>query len=99
MLIHAVYIWLHDEVTAEERDRHANRLRALATIDGVRRLHVGSPAPIDRPVVESTYSVALVVAFDGLGSLDAYRDDPQHQAFLAYARPLWKRQVVYDSIE
>ena len=99
MLVHAVYIWLRDDVPVRDRQAHLDDLRALARIASVRAFHLGRPAASDRPVIERGYTYALVTVFDDLAGLDAYRAHPWHQTVNDAAGRYWKAQVVYDSTD
>jgi hypothetical protein len=99
MLVHAVYIWLNDDLSAETRAKHLDALRALKAIPFVRQFHLGVPASTDRPVIERSYTYALVVACDDLAGLEAYRAHPVHDALRDIAATCWKKQIVFDSIE
>jgi hypothetical protein len=98
MFVHAVYFWLRPGLTPEEEERFEAGLRALRRIDGVRRGHIGVPAPTDRPVIERSYARALVLVFDDQSAHDAYQIDPVHQRFRDECGDLWTTVRIYDSI-
>jgi hypothetical protein len=98
MFVHAVYFWLRDDLTPEERDRFAEGVRSLRAIECVRHGWVGVPAATDRPVIERGYSRALVLVFDDEAAHDAYQTHPVHDRFRAECGGLWTAVRIYDSV-
>jgi hypothetical protein len=98
MFVHAVYFWLRDNLTPEERTRFELGVLSLLTIDGVEFGHVGVPAPTDRAVIERGYSTALVLAFADQQAHDAYQVDPAHDRFRDECKSLWTSVRIYDSV-
>jgi Stress responsive A/B Barrel Domain len=98
MFVHTVYFWLHDQVSRAQRDAFVAGVRALTTISSVRHGYVGIPAPTDRPIIDRSYSYALVVVFDDLAGHDRYQADPIHDRFRDTCGELWKKVVIYDSV-
>jgi hypothetical protein len=99
MLVHTVYIWLKAGLTDAQRADHLSSMRALAQIPQARTFHVGTPASTDRPVIDRSYSYALVVGCDDEAALERYRSHPLHRALGERVAACWDRQIVYDSIE
>lgn len=100
MFVHSVYFWLRDDLSAEERDRFARGVNALRDIESVRHAWIGGPAPTpDRPVIDSSYSCALIVVFDDMGGHDEYQVHPLHERFKQECGDLWTRVLIYDSLD
>jgi hypothetical protein len=99
MLIHAVYIWLKPGLSDAQFADHLSSLKALSQIPDARLFHVGTPAATDRPVIDRSYSYALVVGLDDEAALERYRNHPLHRAFGERVATCWERQIVYDSID
>jgi hypothetical protein len=98
-LIHHVFFWLKNPDDTATRDALIEGVRALGVIPGIRLLHVGVPAPVEaRPVVDASYSVSELLAFDTVEDHNAYQAHPLHQAFIARFSPFWAKVVVYDAI-
>ena len=74
MLVHLVCFKYKAEVDQTTRTDHRERLRTLATLDGIVDLKVGAD------VVGSarSYDTGLSVTFTGRAALDAYAKDPRH---------------------
>ena len=62
MLYHCVYFWLKPELTAEQRADFRRGVETLKAIKSAAQVIVGAPAATTRrPVVDSSYDVALIV--------------------------------------
>ena len=98
MFVHCVYFWLRDDLTDAERGRFVEGVRSLTTLDTVRHGWVGTPADTDRPVIDRSYSYALVVAFDDEAGHDAYQVHPVHDRFRDTCASLWIQVKIYDFV-
>jgi hypothetical protein len=99
MLFHNVYFWLKPELTPAQRAEFRRGVETLAGIKSVAKVDVGVPAATgDRPVIERSYDVALIVQCADLAAHDAYQVDPIHLAFVANFKTYWVRVQIYDSV-
>jgi quinol monooxygenase YgiN len=98
MFVHAVYFWLRPDLTAEEQAQFVAGLERLKTITSAEQCYVGVPAATDRPVIERSYTYALVLVFTDEAQHDAYQVDPVHQQFVAECKPLWASVRIFDSV-
>ncbi|MHB9129495.1 MAG: Dabb family protein [Armatimonadota bacterium] len=98
MFIHAVYFWLKEDLTSDEREAFVRGLQSLAAIEEIVRLHIGIPAATDRPVIDRTYSYALIVEFASPAGQDAYQGHPLHTRFVQECAQYWTRVQIYDSV-
>ena len=98
MFVHSVYFWLKPELTEEQRAKFWEGVRSLTTIESVRQGAVGTPAATDRPVIDSSYSCALIVSFDDDAGHDAYQDHPVHDKFREECATFWSKVLIYDAI-
>src|SRR5262245_43331129 len=64
MFIHSVYFWLKPDLTEAERAAFWAGVNSLTTIKSVRQGYVGAPAATDRPIIDRSYSCALVIICD-----------------------------------
>lgn len=99
MLTHCVLFWSKHGLSAAEEADFEQGLRTLLTIPGVVDGTVGVPAATDRPVIERSYSYALMLKFKDLAAHDAYQIDPIHNAFHARCVRYWTKVVVYDFVD
>jgi hypothetical protein len=98
MFFHAVYFYPRQSAQPGDADALAAGCRALADIPGITYFAVGLPAGTPREVVDNTYAVGLLVAFDDAAGHDVYQDHPIHLAFIAAHKHLWSRVQVYDTV-
>jgi hypothetical protein len=98
MFIHSVYYWLRPDLTADQHATFHAGVQALTTIETVQQAYCGVPAPIDRPVIEWGYSMALIVLFRDQVAHDQYQEHPIHHNFREQCSALWSKVVVYDII-
>ena len=99
MVVHSVYLWLHDNVTEEDRREFRNGLKLLTTAQSVVHGYVGVPADIARDVIDSSYSFSLILIFEDLGAHNRFQDDSKHHCFREMFRSYWKRVQIYDVVE
>ena len=97
MFVHSVYFWLKDDLSEEDRAAFVRGVQSLTTIETVRFAHVGVPAATDRPVIERSYSYALVVGFDDESGHDVYQDIDVHELFRRECSPYWTKVLIFDS--
>ncbi len=59
---------------------------------------VGVPADTDRPIIDRSYSYALVVMFRDAAGHDAYQVHPVHDRFREECAGFWRKVQIYDSV-
>jgi hypothetical protein len=97
MLAHHVIFWLKADTTDDQKQAFRKSLQSLAGVETVKFVHVGTPAPIERAVVDTTYTFSLLVTFDDLAGHDVYQTHPLHLAFLDGFRQYFDKVVIYDA--
>lgn len=97
MLTHHVLFWLKANTSDEEKQAFRKGLESLKDIETIQSLFIGTPAPIDRPVVDSTYTFSLLTIFEDLSGHDVYQVHQIHLAFLDQFKPLFEKVLIYDS--
>lgn len=97
MLAHHVLFWLKADTTEDQKNAFKKGLESLEEIETVKTFHIGTPAPIDRPVVDITYTFSLTIIFEDLAGHDVYQVHDLHQAFLDQFRVLFEKVVIYDA--
>lgn len=96
-VVHVVVGWLKEPGNTEHRERLIEVTRQLKEIPGVLDLKVGRVIPSDRPVVDSSYDIAIYLRFASVEDLQAYLVHPTHQRALKESYgPLMDRYRVYD---
>lgn len=97
---HAVVFWLKDHGNANDQKRLIQTAKDLARIPGVVGVKVGTVLPSERPVVDSTYDVAMVFSFVSKQALVNYEANPIHtKAVEEIIKPMVSKIIVYDFVE
>ncbi|MDF1575575.1 MAG: Dabb family protein [Bacteroidales bacterium] len=95
---HMVFFWLTDD-TPEVKEKFLKELTLfIKQVDEIKKVHVGPPANTDRDVIDNSYSINLLVTFDSKKEHDQYQEHPAHLKFIENASSLWKKVLVYDSV-
>jgi hypothetical protein len=96
-MLHHVYFTLNNADSEPDRQELIKGLRTLESIQGVKNLIIGEPAPtVDREVIASDWQLSLIIYFDSVKDQDAYQIDPIHLQFVSNYNHLWNKVVVYD---
>lgn len=99
MIVHSVYFWLKDDIEPTDREKFWTSVRSLLTIRSVQHGWVGTPAATeDRPIIDKSYTCALVLVFDDLAGHDVYQADPVHDSFRSGCHSYWSKIQIYDAI-
>lgn len=97
--IHHVYFWLHNPDSTADLDQLIAGLKKLSKVKTIGSFHIGRPAPTNRDVIDRSYSVSWCLFFHNAADQDSYQTDPIHLDFVKTCSHLWKKVVVYDSID
>ena len=97
MFVHSVYFWLKPELTEAQQAQFWAGVRSLGTIASVKACYIGTPAATDRPIIDRSYSCALVVVFADEAGHEAYQVDAIHDRFRIECASLWERVLIYDA--
>ncbi|ULQ54020.1 Dabb family protein [Flavihumibacter fluvii] len=99
-LQHHVFFWLKNPDQEADRQELIKGLRTLAAIPSIRQLHIGVLASTEqREVVDTSWDVSELMFFDDEAGQKIYQDHPIHQAFVKNYSHLWKKVIVYDSLD
>ena len=96
--LHSVFFWLKKPNSEEDRKAFEKHLKIF--IDNsqyVKSKFIGTVAPSEREVVDSSYTYALVLTFSSKEEQDKYQTEPVHLKFVQDAQHLWEKVVVYDA--
>lgn len=97
-LIHNVFFWLREDLSAAEEAAFLEGVKSLNTISTVKAFYLGPPASTEkRDVVDNSFSYALLVHFDDIEGQNAYQIDPIHLKFVEDHQDKWTRVTVYDN--
>ena len=96
MLVHSVYFWLKEGLSAEAVQDFRRQLHAIAAIESVRQSHIGVPADTDRPIIDRSYSYGLILLFDDQQAHDHYQEHETHERFRQQCSRYWTRVLIFD---
>jgi hypothetical protein len=96
--IHHVYFWLTNPDSEADRKQLVSALQALSKVPEIRQHYIGVPATTNRDVIERSYQVSWLLFFDNLEDEEVYQKHPVHLQFVEKNKHLWKKVVVYDSV-
>ncbi len=96
---HVVFFWLKDHGNAAQRAKVIETSENFRNIPGVLSVRAGPCLPSQRPVVDSSFDVALTMDFASQAEMQKYLDDPRHKAAAeSVLKPLVKKFMVYDFV-
>jgi hypothetical protein len=97
---HIVLAWLKNPGDKADRARLIAAAKDLKEgIPEVKALAVGQVLPSERPIVDDSFDVALVMRFDSPQAMHTYEKHPVHvKAVQDMLRPLTSKILVYDFI-
>jgi len=98
-MIHTVYFWLKDDLSAEQRSLFESELLRLPQISYLASGFVGTPAKTEeRPVTDHSFDYSLILEFKTMADHDYYQGPcPDHQRFVKTCKPFFAEVIVYDS--
>jgi hypothetical protein len=97
MLAHHVLFWVKPETTEEQKTFFKKCLESLKGVETIASIHIGTPAPIERTVVDTSYTFSLSILFNDLAGHDVYQVHPLHKTFLENCRQYFEKVIIYDA--
>ncbi|GEP44010.1 Dabb family protein [Brevifollis gellanilyticus] len=97
---HIVLVWLKKPGDAAQRAQVINAAKMFqAEIKEIQHLSVGTALASDRPVVDDSFDVGLVMRFANAADLNTYEKHPVHtKAVKDVLQPIAKKLQVYDIV-
>ena len=99
LFVHHVYFWLNNPESTDDLKKLLEGLNKLSKVKTIKMFHIGKPAGTNRDVIDGSYSVSWLLLFENRANQDSYQTDPIHLQFIDDCKHLWKKVVVYDSID
>ena len=97
--VHAVHFWLKEPENEKIRATFETSLSNFINNSVfIKTKHLGTPASTDRPIIDTSYTYALVVTFDSKEKHDAYQIEEGHLQFIEECKDFWKKVLIYDSV-
>jgi hypothetical protein len=96
-ITHVVICWLKSPGDSAARQQLIDTSYGFRQIPGVVSVTAGPPLPSTRPVVDSSFDVAVVMQFKDEQALRAYEQHPIHKKAVSdVLRPLTAKILIYD---
>jgi len=96
-ITHVVLFWLKRPGNADDHNVLLRALRTLRRFRGVNDMRVGRALPVDRPGLEQSFDLGVVVIFRDREALEKFEHDPRRGGALdAMLQPLVRRYTVYN---
>ena len=99
IFIHHVYFWLNNNDSIDDRNNLIEGLKKLSKVASIKTFHIGKPADTNRDVIDTSYSLSWLLTFDSKENEASYQVDAIHLKFVEECKHLWKKVVVYDTID
>jgi hypothetical protein len=94
---HTVVFWLKDYGNAAQRAKIIEASGTFRKIPGVLSVTAGPCIPSKRPIVDSSFDVAVSLTFASQAAMQRYVEHPLHKAAAeAVLKPLTKKVTVFD---
>jgi len=91
--------WLKRPGNVDDQNFLLRALRTLRRARGVNDMRVGRPLLVDRPSVEQSFDLGVVMTFRDREALEKFERDPRReQAIDAMLRPLVRQYTVYNFV-
>jgi len=96
---HVILFWLKRPGNVDDQNFLRRALRTLRRARGVNDMRVGRPLLVDRPSVEQSFDLGVVMTFRDREALEKFERDPRReQAIDAMLRPLVRQYTVYNFV-
>ena len=97
---HVVLVWLKDSGNESKRSELLALTKSFKEqIPGIISISAGTPLPSDRPVVDDSFDIGLVMRFESKEALAAYEKHPIHvKAVKEALAPAARKLQLYDVV-
>ena|SRR5579862_3479379 len=98
-MLHNVYFWLKQDLTAEQLATFEAELANLTAIPYLVSGAFGRPAPTEvRPATDHSFSYSLHLRFKNMADHDHYQKTCEHhKRFVKICKPFFDHEIVYDT--
>lgn len=94
---HVVLVWFNQSVDDGYIHQVVVASQQLERISGVVSITAGRPIESERPVVDDSFDLGLVIRFDSVENMRSYVSDPVHKKFVEdYLQGKLDKLLVYD---
>ncbi len=96
---HVMLFWLNRPGNIDDQNYLLRATRTLRRVRGVNEVRVGRPLTVNRPALEQSFDLAVVMTFRDREALEKFeRDQSRQQGIDAMLRPLVRRYIVYNFV-
>lgn len=95
---HIVLFWMEGQTELGKAAFRQDMEAFIRSSAYAKRMHIGTPAGTDRPVVDNSYDFCLIVTFDNQAGHDSYQKEPAHLAFIEKTKGMWSRIQIFDAV-
>lgn len=89
-LVHNIYFYLNEDVTAEEKEQFEAGLKTLLKITKIHEAEMGVPAQTaKREVTDHDFVYSITLHFKTLEDYETYAEHPDHMKFIQKYSHLW----------
>lgn len=99
VFIHHVYFWLKNPGSNDDRAQLIEGLKKVTKVGSIKTSHIGKPAGTNRDVIDTSYDISWLLTFNTKEDEASYQTDPIHLKFVEECEHLWKKVVVYDTVD
>jgi hypothetical protein len=94
---HVMLFWLKRPGNIDDQNLLLRGLRTVRRVRGVNDVRVGRPLPVDRPDLEQSFDLGVVIIFRDREALEKFERDPRRRGALdAILQPLIRRYIIYN---
>jgi hypothetical protein len=98
-ITHVMLFWLNRPGNIDDQNFLLRALRRLGRARGVTDVRVGHPLPVDRPGLEQSFDLGVVMTFRDREALEKFeRDQRREQAIDSMLKPLVRQYTVYNFV-
>src|SRR5437660_6441733 len=91
---HVMLFWLKRPDNVDDQNVLLRALRTLRRVRGVNDVRIGRSLPVDRPGLEQSFDLGVVVIFRDRETLEKFEHDPRRRGALdAMLQPLVRRYI------
>lgn len=99
-IYHIVICWLKEPDNQAHRQTLIEETKKFQSIPGIVSIEVGNMLPSERPIVDSSFDIGIIMSFKDQKAMNDYLLDPQHQkATREILAPLTSKVVIYDFVQ
>jgi plasmid stabilization system protein ParE len=99
VFVHHVFFWLKEPQNVDVRKDFEKGLSELIKVPQIQFSHIGTPVESPREVVDDSFTYSYMVFFGSREDQNIYQTHAIHLKFVEECQHLWKKVIVYDSID